>query len=139
MYAVLLHGLSFGLDAEPSELGMVADGLLDGENEHDDEPSASGARLWTSYLVHRTPKWTLHAFDAVLAESIAEARSRLCVRHGAQFADAFEIVEGFDPSTPLAVALVSPAIEDQLRQIASDPTSSLARGLTISLKQRFAG
>ena len=79
-----------------------------------------------------------HAFDAVVAGSRAEAERRLRARHGPALADVMEIVEGFDAGVPLVEALVSPAVADMLSLVAGDPGSPLARGLSVSVEQRFA-
>ncbi|MGA1799351.1 hypothetical protein VH567_11290 [Sphingomonas sp. 4RDLI-65] len=158
--AVLLHGLSIGLDADPMTLdALMAD---DDEDEGEDE-SFNGAdsphapheedrddfdhpgrtdeerpRLWTSFLVDERAGGTIQAFDAVVAEDRAEAETRLRARHGPAIAEAIEITEGFDPNSPMAEALVSPAVADMLEQVAADPGSPLAKGLSVYIEQRFA-
>lgn len=134
---ILLHGLSLGLDADPDE--------VDALSEEDDEESFQGEMdevshptLWTSYISDHTGGGFVHAFDAVIASTRAEAVSRLSARHGADLIATMEIEEGFDPSRPLAEALVSPAVADMLSHIAGDPSSPLAAGLSVSIEQRFA-
>ena len=155
--AVLLHGLSIGLDADPMTLdALMAD---DDEDEDEGEPfDCSDApheedrddfdhrgradeerpRLWTSFLVDERAGGTIQAFDAVVAEDRAEAETRLRARHGPAIAEAIEITEGFDPNSPMAEALVSPAVADMLEQVAADPGSPLAKGLSVYIEQRFA-
>jgi len=166
--AVLLHGLSIGLDAEPEEIDdltddaeddadvdvdadadAVADGDGDGFGRSDGEGRVEPSdryedrcdgrpRLWTSLLVDERDGGTVHAFDAVIAASRLEAERRLRARHGSDVLHALDIVEGFDPNLPLAEALVSPAVADMLAQVAQDPGSPLARGLSVYVEQRFA-
>lgn len=155
--AVLLHGLAIGLDADP----MTLDALMDDDGDdtisadgpsaacghdhaatddvgHKEKPRVERPRLWTSFLVGERASGTIQAFDAVVAGDRAEAEARLRARHGTGIADAIEISEGFDPNSPMAEALVSPAVADMLEQVAADPGSSLARGLSVYVEQRFA-
>lgn len=146
--AILLHGLSIGLDADPDEIDAL--GEDDGDDHAFDEDrveasapsgSADDARrpqLWTSLLVGRSESDEVQAFDAVVADDRVEAEARLRARHGDALAGAIEIVEGFDPSLPLVEALVSSALTDMLVQVASDPASASAKGLSVSIRQRFA-
>lgn len=162
--AVLLHGLAIGLDADPMTLDALMDdeedeaalddadpfeeasvagaegGHGDGEDAVDRRrrPQGGGPRLWTSFLVDERAGGTIQAFDAVVAGDRSEAETRLRARHGSNLADAIEISEGFDPNTPMAEALVSPAVADMLAQVAADPASPLAAGLSVYIEQRFA-
>jgi hypothetical protein len=154
MRAILLHGLSIGMDADPEELDRLAaddaegEGFFDADFDDDDDDELEGVapdqgqggapRLWTSLIVDETAGGMTHAFDAVIAGSRAEAEMRLRARHGAKLADGMEIVEGFDAGVPLVEALVSPAVADMLSLVAGDPGSPLARGLSVSVEQRFA-
>jgi hypothetical protein len=149
--AVLLHGLALGLDADPMTLdALMADDDddaedLDGANDEEldvvDRPGRSqgeGPRLWTSFLVDEREGGMIQAFDAVVAGDRVEAETRLRARYGSAIADAIEISEGFDPNSPMAEALVSPAVADMLEQVAADPGSPLAKGLSVYIEQRFA-
>ncbi len=152
--AVLLHGLSLGLDADPTEIDDLADDgedddVSDGDVSDDrdgrveaydphEERFDGQPRLWTSLLVDERDGGTIHAFDAVVARGRLEAERRLRARHGSDVLHALDIVEGFDPNLPLAEALVSPAVADMLAQVAQDPGSPLARGLSVYVEQRFA-
>lgn len=162
MRAVLLHGLSLGLDADADEIdGLLGDtegGDVDVDvdvGEGDDlsdgrmpDPEASppdvagqgtgGPRLWTSFLVDETGTGHVHGFEALLAEDRAAAAALLRRRCGGD-AGSFELFEGFDPGQPMAEALVSPAIADMLLQVAEQPGSILAQGLSVSIRQSFAG
>jgi hypothetical protein len=57
---------------------------------------------------------------------------------GSATAADLEVVKGFDRSLPLVEALLSPAMTDLLKQVAADPASPLAEGLSLSVQQRFA-
>ena len=136
--AVLLHGLSIGLDAELEEIGDLMDdddavGACDGFEAGDAE-----RRLWTSFHVVERDGRMIQAFDAVVAVDRVEAENMLRLRHGLPADGLPEIVEGFDPNLPLAEALVSPAVADMLEQVAADPSSPLAEGLSVYIEQKFA-
>lgn len=137
---LLLHGLSIGLDADPEAL----DALAADDDESDEVTVAARVeeaptpRLWTAYLVDQDGRSSIQAFDAVIAGDRVEAETLLRVRHGASYAGALDLLEGFDASLPLSEALVSPALTDLLEQVARDPASPLAEGLSISVQQRFS-
>ena len=147
--AILLHGLSIGLDAYPEDLdelvavedvgpsGMADDGMTLSRVK-ETTPCNGRPKLWTSLAVGRCDDATIQAFDAVIAEDREEAERSLRARHGASLLEDLEIVEGFDATLPLAEALVSPALADMLEQVAQDPSSPLAEGLSVSIHQRFS-
>lgn len=140
--AILLHGLSLGLDAEPADIDALAS---DDEGErgcdalHDVESDIKGApRLWTTFHVEKQGRGTVQAFEALIANDSLEAKAQLRERLGMTLVDRLDIVEGFDASLPLVESLLSPALADMLEQVAGDPASPLADGLAISVQQRFA-
>lgn len=152
--AILLHGLSIGLDADPNEIDALSDDVDGFDDEEGELPDDGGSdfdgyesdapvnggspRLWTSLLVGRCDTDEIQAFDAVVACDRIEAEARLRARHGDALAGDVEVVEGFDPNLPLVEALVSSALSDMLMQVAGDPASPLAAGLSVSIQQRFA-
>ncbi len=148
MRAVLLHGLSMGMDAEPMEVDDLLTEEADDFDEEDDGRSSceasriaavgTGRRLWTASLAVGSAAGTVHAFDAVMATDRAEAERLLRSRRGPAMSGDIELREGFDPGNPLVGALVSPAIADMLLQVAVDPSSPLADGLSVSILQSFA-
>jgi len=151
--AVLLHGLSMGMDADADEM----DDLVAGEPPEADEslppdvPAAADdgrgwqggrsgdrPRLWTSLFVDRSDAGMVQAFDAVIAPGRAEAEELLRARRGVGRSAPVDLSEGFDASQPLVEALLSGAMTDMLEQVARDPASPLAEGLSVSVQQRFA-
>lgn len=139
---VLVHGLSLGLDVSPEFVDALTaedddeDGT-DGDEEGYVESAETGAvRLFTAMIAADDGFETVHAFHASFAVDAAEMAGRLHCRMGAAMADA-RIVEGFDPSDPLVVALVSNAMADLLSIVAADPSSDLAAGLDVNIEQRF--
>ncbi len=143
--AVLLHGLSMGMDAEPESIDDLVDDPFgvddaDAANAADDARSGSDdrcGRLWTSCLVDHDGEGMVQAFDAVIASNRSEAETRLSARHGRISRDKLDIVEGFDANAPLVASLVSPALAAMLEQVDADPGSPLAEGLSLSVHQRF--
>ena len=145
--AVLVHGLSLGMDADPT----VIDGLTS-EDElapQVDDAGSQGAdilpftrstepqlRLFTATVVSHEFGETIQAFHASLAVDEAEVAGRLFCRIGPASADAC-IISGFDPTDPLVTALVAPAMCDALELAAVDPASPLAAGLDVNIEQRF--
>ena len=153
---ILLHGLSIGLDADPSYIDALA------SDDHEDEemadidftgveferegrrgdaealpPTEEGEpRLFTATVLAHDGFEIVQAFHASLANDESEIAGRLYMRMGATMADAV-IVDGFDPTMPLVAALVSTAICDTLTLIASDPDSPLAAGIDLNIEQRF--
>ena len=149
--AILVHGLSLGLDADPELVdALVGDG---GDSEGDAGTARQGAevlpfvrtpaagsepplRLFTATVVSHDFAETVHAFHASLAIDEAEIAGRLYCRIGGASADA-QIVAGFDAGHPLVTALVAPAMCDMLNLVAADPESPLAAGLDVNIEQRF--
>lgn len=140
--AVLLHGLGLELDSDPEEIDEL---MEDDEDDAIEPPSADvisldagPPRLWTALLVDESEGGIVQAFEAVVAPGPEVARERIRSRHGARMAFEADIREGFDASQPLAEALVAPAVQDILAQVALDPASPLAQGLEVTVSQRFS-
>lgn len=161
---VLLHGLSFGLDADPGEIdALVADEDADDRGDdgdgtvaatpksmrprsvdsphHDNvlpfrQAGEAQPRLFTATVVHDDGFETVHAFHASFATDEAEIAGRLYARMGVVAVDA-AIVTGFDHTSPIVEALVSRAICDTLMMIDAEPMSPLAAGLDLNIEQRF--
>lgn len=164
--AVMLHGLGFGVDASPEDIddlisddddlledGDVLDGPL-GEDHAADGGRASAEaigprlvavegrltapRLFTATAVDETDDGITQAFEALVATDANDLRACLRSRYGARIADLAEIREGFDHTSHIVQALVSPAMTDMLVHVAGDPGSPLARGLEVAISQKFA-
>ena len=162
MRALLLHGLSIGLDAEPGFIDWLAqddddddgyddcyDGHVATDGAPDSDSDAGGVaggrgaprgepRLFTATLVHEDGSMMLQAFHASICTDAVEATRRLTWRYGPGPAAGAQVVAGFDPTTTFAEALLSPALCDLLRMVAAEPSGPLAAGLDINLEQRFA-
>ena len=156
--ALLLHGLSLGLDAEPADIDdLLADDVIvddaetdaidheasfvhsaDGRIDLETDATGSGRRLFTATIVDEEAPAHLQAFHAILGSSMDEVSIRLAARMGARVAALARIRPGFDAGDPLVSAMVSDAIADMLHLIAEDPDSPLADGLDLRIEQRFA-
>ena len=66
-----------------------------------------------------------------------EVRSLLKNRFGPFLEDHAKVKLGFDPSEPIACALVSDASAHILSLVDSDPTGELASGFDFVVEQRF--
>lgn len=133
---VLVHGLSLGLDASPETIDALTAEDGDEEIVARSSSESGGLRLFTAMVVADDGFETVHAFHASFATEPAEVAGQLYNRMGAAMADA-RIVAGFDPSDPLAMALVSNAVADLLSIVALEPSSDLAAGLDVNIEQRF--
>jgi len=141
---VLLHGLSMGLDAEPHDVDELIDHDVEDDvreiycDADDSPPALFSPKLFTATLECRSELEIVQRFDAIIAESMSDALVALKYRHGADQVGELDVREGFDGAAPLAEALLSDALSDMLTQISDAPASPLARGLSVSVEQRFA-
>lgn len=142
--AILLHGLSLGLDAAPEDLdALAADDVSDDDvvvpwAVSDEGADLSHRQLYTATYVERTNSGTKHGFSAVMAQSEHAASRQLAARMAFDDVHSLNLIEGFDAALPLVNALVSPRMAQMLEQIASDPGSPLADGLEVIIEQRLA-
>lgn len=93
--------------------------------------------LYTASVVMEGPFEITHAFAAFVAFDEADATGRLKERLG-DAAGRAVLARGFDPSEPVAMALLSEAMADALLHVAADAGSSMADGLDIFVEHRFA-
>lgn len=119
--ALLLHGLSLGLDADPEEI----DGLLDDPvDDHVVSRCRRGTsravarlRLYTATVLRSTSGTMLQAFHASVTSSVEEFRGKLEEKFGPAAAERAEIRVGFDPAAPIVLALVPAAVAKVLRKV----------------------
>ena len=149
--AMILHGLSLGLDAHPDQLHHMPDAeLVLGEDtlvRGSIPPRGIGPEWWgrgaptlfTCTITASLEETEVQIFCAMIARSEAEVRSRLRQRYGRLLEAEARVRSGFDWSEPLACSMVSDAMADLLRLAAEHPTSSLAQGLDFQVEQRFFG
>lgn len=148
--AAALHGLGFGLDADPSVVMDVPSHcfLSDAALSYltaapPRRPKVERRRngplsLYSCAISVELDDEQVQIFCAMVARSPVEVRARLRRRYGPLLEDEAKVILGFDGSEPLACALVSDAMAHLLSLAAENPTSALARGLDFHVEQRFA-
>jgi hypothetical protein len=145
--ALVLHGLSLGLDASSDDLDELLE-PADGTEVYDELRGPPNRRatlvsqirrrqLFTATILDESERGTLQAFVAVIADDALEVFEHLRDRYGTRIADLAVIRAGFDPSEPIAMALVSEAVGDALALIATKIGSPLAAGVDVQLESRF--
>lgn len=138
-----LHELSLGLDGFPEQvegylpidLLAAAPPAVGGYEKLTREAEQPG--LYTCSVAADVDDTTVHIFAAMIARDAAEVRKRLRWRYGPLIEDEAIVTLGFDPSEPLACAMISDAIADILSIAADDPDCAIARGLDVHVEQRF--
>jgi hypothetical protein len=141
--AMLLHGLSAGLDADPELVDALVDDdaeVIEVEAEREVEvPRLPSPRmsLFTATVIRECPASTSHIFHASMAFGPDEVVRELRKRIGGEAGRLAQVRRGFDPSDPIAVENVSPAIGAVLLEVAADANSPLGHGLNILIEHRF--
>lgn len=147
--AILLHGLSIGLDAPPAVLdALLAEGTAGGEPDDSwaggDRGRLPGGRqggrrlrLYTATIVIARGGELLHAFHASVAPSAAVVRERVRARFGSAAAAQADIRVGFDPDCPSTMGMVPPAIMDTLADAGRRTRWAAMAGLDITVEQRL--
>lgn len=148
--AMVLHSLDLGFDIEPDCLSKIPLEEVDDTSltrrllmlpahrscRHDFDTGAPPA-LYSSYISALNDNGHIQIFSAMIARSTMEVRSRLKNRFGPFLEDHAKVKLGFDPSEPIACALVSDATAQILSLVDSDPTGELASGFDFVVEQRF--
>jgi hypothetical protein len=140
---MLLHGLSAGLDGDPDLLdALVADdspfdGVVGWREVDESNPPCPRMDLYTATVVCECSSSTSHIFHACMAFGPDEVVRELRKRVGGQAGRCARVRRGFDPSDPIAVENVSPAIGAVLLEVAADANSPLGHGLNILIEHRF--
>lgn len=147
--AVLLHGLSIGLDAAPGRMDAL---LADSPGDDDlggswaggerggmasGPPGSRRLRLYTAVIVIARGGELLHAFHASVAPSAAVIRERIRARFGSAAAAQAEISVGFDPECPATMGMVPPAVVDTLIAAGRRRRPAMLAGLDITVEQRL--
>ena len=149
--AIVLHGLSLGLDAAPAHVARIPaheflsdTAVLHLQSEgpprsREADPWETGPMaLYSCSISAELHDGHIQVFGALIARSPNEVRQRLRQRYGPLLEDQALIRLGFDWSEPLACAMVSEAMAHVLSLAAESPTSTLAAGLDFYVEQRFA-
>ncbi|WP_294195532.1 hypothetical protein [uncultured Sphingomonas sp.] len=127
--AIVLHGLSLGVDADPETLERLVTGRDSGGTPRLSRPRRgrsgkrrSGAKgsLYCATICWEGDGVMLQAFHASVARHPAEVVQRLRARFGEDVIELAEVREGFHPCAPLAIALVPGAVAELLRTVERD-------------------
>jgi hypothetical protein len=147
--AILLHGLSIGLDCSPAAIDAL---LTDAPDDYDPKepwtgrdrggpmsgyPGSRRMRLYTATIVLARGGELLHAFHASVAPSVSVVRERLRARLGSAAAAQAEIRVGYDPDCPASIGMVPPAIMDTLTGTGRRTRWSEFAGLDVTVEQRI--
>lgn len=149
--ALILHGVSPGLDMNPEEVdllledaGSVTDTNARAQAGRADESSGSSKLtlikrrlLFTASAADESPTGIGYVFYAVVAADEDEVRDQLRSRAGARLAYTADVDVGFDASEPIAMALLSDAMADLINHVAEDPCSPLSAGFRLFVEHRF--
>ena len=147
--ATLLHGLSFGMDAEPEELDavLIEDPWDDAPEEELGAPAwryldavSEAPRLFTCLVAGRIGSGgrSVEALCAMVVADEGAARRRLRCRYGQDLGDRAEVVEGTAAEHPLARRLLSDDMAGLIAEMARDPGADAACGFDVQLERRFA-
>ena len=147
--AIVLHGLSIGLDATPSQIdALLADDATTGGLKEPWSGRPQGGpfggipprrrfRLYSATVVLARGGEILHAFHASIAPSAAVVRERIRARLGSAAAAQAEIQVGFDPDCPGTIGMVPPAVAETLLLAGQRRYSGSDAGLDITVEQRL--
>jgi hypothetical protein len=141
MRALLLHGLSLGLDADPDEI----DGLLD--DPVDDRvadrrgrgrsQTVARLRLYTATVLRSTCGAMLQAFHASVACSVGEFRDKLEERFGPAAAERAKIRVGFDSAAPIVLALVPAPVAKVLQKVERESAAPEYGNFAVTIEHRL--
>jgi len=125
--AILLHGLSLGLDADPHEIDALLD---DGDDDDDDaidprwdfdvrSPLAVGtldcmSRLFSATIDQQRGGRVQHGFHASMATSMSEFRLRVAGIFGSEALDHAVLREGVNPTVRMVDGLLAPELINTL-------------------------
>lgn len=118
--AVLLHGLSLGLDAGPDQIGAllcdtpgdVGGGFWeggDGIGGQSGRTNARRQRLYSALIVTARGGELVHLFHASVAPAASVVRERIRARFGAAAAAQADIQLGVDLDCPATIGMLPPA------------------------------
>lgn len=147
MRALLLHGLSLGLDAEPAQIdallcdapGDVGGGFWEGGDGAAGEPVRSVARrqrLYSAMIVIARGGELVHLFHASVAPTASVVRERIRARFGAAAAAQADILVGVDLDCPATTGMLPPAFRDMVERGRRVRWSALT-GLDVTVEHRI--
>lgn len=140
--AMISHGLALSAQTTPEQVdgllcpvreGLPWDRVLGSTASSGEMPQRF---LYTVSISDRLDEGSTMMFLAFVAEGEGAVMADVSDRFGERIASQAVVRCGFDPSEPVAVALVSEAIAETLHLVADAPDSSLANGFEIHLEAR---
>ena len=143
--ATVLHGLSIGLDAEPSAIdALLCDhpgddegGFWDGDRVRlPGQIKVRRLRLYSAVLVLARGGELMHIFHASVAPSAATVRERIRSRFGSAAAAQAEILIGVDLHCPDTAGLIPPAFRQMIERGRRIRWSSM-QGLDVTVEHRI--
>lgn len=146
MRALMLHGLSIGLDAEPGQIdallcdtpGNVGGGFWEG-GDHGVGPARHGARrlrLYSAMIVVARGGELVHLFHASVAPAASVVRERIRSRFGAAAAGQAEIQVGVDLDCPATSEMLPPVFRAMVESGRRVRWSAMA-GLDVTVEHRI--
>lgn len=94
-------------------------------------------RLYTATIIYANGRLMMQAFHASVAHHYAEVVQRLRSRFGDDVVEIAELRCGFHPATPVAVAIVPPAVADMIRATERDCGAPSALAFVVDIEQRI--
>ena len=94
-------------------------------------------RLYTATIIYADGSLMIQAFHASVAHHHAQVVQRLRSRFGEDVVAIAELRCGFFPATPIAAAIVPPAVADMIREIERNCTDPSALAFAVDIEQRI--
>ncbi|WCP14067.1 hypothetical protein sphantq_02509 [Sphingobium sp. AntQ-1] len=123
--AILLHGLSLGLDADREEIDDLLDDDEDELSSYHLDPaiaqyrSNAQMRLYSATIDHQLAGKIQHGFHASMASSMGEFRSRVADIFGTEIVNHAVLREGVNPKVRMVEGLVAPEVLETLVSVPS--------------------
>lgn len=147
MRALLLHGLSLGLDAEPAQIdallcdtpGDVGGGFWEGGDGAGSEPVRNVSRrqrLYSAMIVIARGGELVHLFHASVAPTASVVRERIRARFGAAAAAQADIQLGVDLDCPATSEMLPPAFRVMVERGRRIRWSAMT-GLDVTVEHRI--
>ena len=145
--AVMLHGLSLGLDAGTDQIGGllcdwpgdVGGGFWEGGDGIGGQPARPGARrqrLYSAMIVTARGGELVHLFHASVAPAVSVVRERIRARFGAAAAAQADIQLGVDLDCPATSAMLPPAFRAMVERGRRVRWSAMT-GLDVTVEHRI--
>jgi len=137
---LVVHNLGLDLDTDPAWIAGIPAWIAT------DRPAPAGIadgssrerQLYTASIVSETTDLQIQIFCARFARSEEEFRALLRIQFGSLMEGEATVRIGFDESEPLACALLSEAIADELVHLINAARTSQDENFEIIIEQRFS-